>query len=163
MAAGHEFTQEEIHRIANDPLDPLNYIRFNDEFGEALEKSLKEADEGKLIPLRKVKKKFHKRNRRANRKVARETTATCRNVLPDGKIPMNTICQETSRRVNRGVEYVSDEGELRPMMELFNDPPPLTKRQQRWVDRQCKKMDRVPRETTATRLWQIFVRRVKNG
>ena len=71
---------------------------------EALKKSLKEADEGKLIPLRKVKTKtegtlkmprgymkklmgkmkvldmrgkgFHKRNRRANRKVSRATTAT---------------------------------------------------------------------------------------
>ncbi len=165
--------------------------RVSQEAWDALGKSLKEADEGKLISFEEVKTKtegtlkmprgymkklmgkmkvldvrgkgFHKRNRRANRKVARETTATCRNVLPDGKIPMDTICQETSRRVNRGVEYVSDEGELRPMMELFNDPPHLTKRQQRWVDRQSKKMVRDRRETTATRLWQIFVRRVKNG
>ncbi len=43
---------------------------------EALKKSLKEADEGKLISFEEVKRKFRKRNRRANRKVARETTAT---------------------------------------------------------------------------------------
>ena len=151
-------SKDELLKFMSDEAGPVSQ-----EACDALGKSLKEADEGKLIPLRKVKRKFRKRNRRANRKVARETTATCRNVLPDGKIPMDTICQETSRRVNRGVEYVSDEGELRPMMELFNDPPHLTKRQQRWVDRQSKKMVRDRRETTATRLWQIFVRRVKNG
>ncbi len=86
----------------------------------------------------------------------------CRNALPDGNIPMETICQETSRWVN--IDGAIPDDIVSTDFATEDDFHEALKKSLKEADEgKLIPLRKVRRETTATRLWQIFVRRVKNG